>query len=105
MFDADVTVSSGVLVGSGNVVVNVLADLVLDDFIEDAVMIDEDAVISGDLHIKRHLDVDELHVVNLLNGRHIDDIVNSGITQSGKDPLKLSQLTVRGQVTFLVIPF
>jgi len=71
----------------GDVNVITIAGIDLDDFVKQAVTIDEDVVIDGDV----------------LNGHHIDNITQTGISQSGNSSIKLSNLTVYGRVTFEVL--
>ena len=89
--------------GEGDVNVITIAGIDLDDFVKQAVTIDEDVVIDGDVSFDNHLDVNDLIVQNLLNGHHIDNITQTGISQSGNSSIKLSNLTVYGRVTFEVL--
>lgn len=103
VFDSEVNTTGDVISLNGQLSVTQLAGLNLDEFVEQAVMIDEPEVfIDSDVRFQRHLHTDQLTVLNLLNGRHIDDIVQSGISQTFTGPLTLSQLTVYGNVTFQV---
>ena len=80
-----------------------VAGFLLDDFVLEAVMIDEDAVIHDNLRFERHLDVNDLVIQNNLNDRDVNEVVKNGLRKSNEDVLRLSKLTVHGQVTFKVL--
>lgn len=102
-FDSDVSTTGDVVSLTGDLSVTTVADFNLDDFVEQAVMIDQpEVVIDGNVHFLRHLHTDELTVLDHLNGRHIDDIVKGGVNQTSNDPLQFSQLMVHGKVIFQV---
>ena len=65
-------------------------------------MINEDTNIAGSIHFKRHLDVTDLVIENLLNGHDVNNIVQNGLRKTNPDILELSKLTVHGNVTFEV---
>lgn len=82
---------------------NTIAGIPLDDFIETAVMIDQDTVIDGSVRFQRHLDVSNLVVENLMNGKDINNIIQNGIRRYNKDVVNLPKLTIVGNVTFKVL--
>lgn len=75
----------------------------LDDFVAAAAKIDEDATISGDIHFKRHLEVDDLVINSLLNDRDVNTIVSKGIRRRNTDFLRWPEVTIHGDVTFKVL--
>ena len=81
---------------------DVVAGIFLDDFVAAAAMIDDDMNIAGSIHFKRHLDVADLVIENLLNGHDVNNIVQNGLRKTNPDILELSKLTVHGNVTFEV---
>lgn len=101
-FASSVSTAGDVTASKGNLVLNTVADIVLDDFIAAAVTIDQDATIRGGLDFQRHLHVNDLTVTHLMNGRNVSNIVENGLLKSSPDSLKLSELTVYGNVTFRV---
>lgn len=82
---------------------NTIAGILLDDFIETAVMIDQDTVIDGSVRFQRHLDVSNLVVENLMNSKDINNIIHNGIRRNNKDVVNLPKLTIVGNVTFKVL--
>ena len=111
MFISDIDFGSSVkAVGDvtstgGNLVLNTVADVVLDDFMAAAVTTDQDAAIRGGLELKRHLHVNDFTVEHLLNGRNITNVVKNGLLKNSTDSLNLSNVTVYGNVTFQVVSF
>jgi hypothetical protein len=79
-----------------------VAGVLLDEFVAAAAMIDEDAVISGSINFKRHLDVDDLVINDLLNGHDVNDIVQNGLRKNNQNGLEWPKLTVHGNLTFKV---
>ncbi len=75
----------------------------LEDFVASAAMIDEDAVINGNINFTRHLDVEDLVINHLLNGHDVNDIVRNGLRKDNKDGLEWPRLTVHGNLTFKVL--
>lgn len=101
-FAVDVTADGDVISSRGDITLNTIAGILLDDFITAAAMIDEDTVIDGSINFKRHLDVEELVIENLLNDHNVNNIVHNGMRKVNLDTLDLSMLTVHGQVAFKV---
>lgn len=100
-FSSDVTVDGDVLSSRGDIILNTVAGVLLDDFVAAAAMIDEDADIDGSIHFERHLDVDNLFIENL-NGHNVNELVYNGLRKNYSDILDLSKLIVHGDVTFMV---
>lgn len=100
-FSSDVTVDGDVVSSRGDILLNTVAGVLLDDFVAAAAMIDEDADIDGSIQFNRHLDVSDLFVEHL-NGNNVNNIVYNGLRRNNRDILDLSKLTVYGNVTFKV---
>lgn len=75
----------------------------LEEFVASAAMIDEDAVINGNINFKRHLDVEDLVINHLLNGHDVNDIVQNGLRKDNKDGLEWPKLTVHGNLKLKVL--
>lgn len=100
-FSSDVTVDGDVLSSRGDIILNTVAGVLLDDFVASAAMIDEDADIDGSIHFEGHLDVDNLFIENL-NGHNVNEFVYNGLRKNYSDILDISKLIVHGDVTFMV---
>lgn len=101
-FSSDVSADGDVISSNGNITLNMVAGILLDDFVASAAMIDEDAVINGNINFKRHLDVDDLVINHLLNGHDVNDIVQNGLRKNNQVGLEWPKLTVHGHLTFKV---
>ena len=104
-FASSVRAVSDVTSSGGNLVLNMVADVVLDDFMAAVVTTDQHATILGGLEFQRHLHVNDFTVEHLLNGRNITSVVENGLLKTSTETLKLSHLAVYGNVTFQVVLF
>jgi len=102
-FNSVVSVEKDITSLSGNVTVYSLSDVVLNDFVASALMIDDKNVeIDGQIYFEDPVVVEDLFVENLLNGNDIQNIVSNGLRKNGLTTQNLEKLTVRGAVTFQV---
>ncbi|XP_057372863.1 uncharacterized protein LOC130693696 [Daphnia carinata] len=99
-FTSDVTVDGDLISSAGDITLNTVAGVVLDDFVAAAATIDEDATINGHIHFKRHLEVDDLVIGNSLNGRDVTDIVSKGLRRKHLNLVQWPKVTIHGHVTF-----
>lgn len=100
LFTSNVTADGDVISSAGDITLNTVAGVMLDDFVAAAATIDEDAIINGHIHFKRHLEVDDLVIENSLNGHDVNDIVSKGLRRKHLDFVQWPKITIDGHATF-----